>query len=78
MLKKKIISCLFPLDVLFLNVLEERAPPQTSLGGHPACRNLSKHSAVQALLKKGKPFTLPAPTRWKPHVLAAQRRQMKL
>lgn len=52
---------------LAVPALEERAPPRTSSRGRPACRSLSKDSAVKALLKKGKLFTLPAPqsTRWK-------------
>lgn len=35
-------SGLVILAVLFLSVFEERSSPQTSSGGHPACRNLPK------------------------------------
>lgn len=55
-------SGLVILAVLFLSVFEERSSPQTSSGGHPACRNLPKHSALKALCKKRKHFTLTA--RW--------------
>lgn len=58
---KKNSSSLVILTVLFLDVFRERAPPQTSSGGHPTHRNLRKHSARKALCRKRKHFTLPAP-----------------